>query len=411
MENKMQKIINNNFEKPKGSTRFMIILILFIAVGMFANYMYIPSLPVIAHDLLASNGAIATTVTAALVGCGISQLFYGPISDSYGRKKTLIAGLLIICIGSIIACTSHSLDQLLIARFVMGLGLGSASVLYRIMLKDFFPHSSLGWAVSTMTTFTALLPAISPFLGGLVLIAFTWRMLFIFLLSYTVVVIFLILKLLPETHKKEDRIPLKITLIIKSYRSLLKNKRYVISVICIVFSYACLALYITATPFIYQDQFHLSPAVFGTLIIIPTLAFVLGGKISSVINTKNIKLKKVIIFGVLIIICACLFLTFSDVFHINNYVVTTILITIEALGISLAYINATAVMLHNLPKTSGPGVALSGGLQMAITGVIIYLATFIHIDSAFALGMSSIICALVIAAALLCLGKKSSAVK
>jgi len=87
--------------------------------------------------------------------------------------------------------------------------------------------------------------------------------------------------------------------------------------------------------------------------------------------------------------------------------ITTILITIEALGISLAYINATAVMLRNLPKTSGPGVALSGGLQMAITGIIIYLSTFIHIDSAFALGVSSIICALVIAGALLCLGKSS----
>jgi len=86
----MTKEINVNFEKPKGSTSFMIILLLFISVGMFANYMYIPALPLIAHDLLASNGAVATTVTAALVGCGISQIFYGPISDSFGRKKNFI---------------------------------------------------------------------------------------------------------------------------------------------------------------------------------------------------------------------------------------------------------------------------------------------------------------------------------
>jgi len=78
-------------------------------------------------------------------------------------------------------------------------------------------------------------------------------------------------------------------------------------------------LYITSTPFIYQDQFHLSPVIYGALIIIPTLAFVLGGKISAVLNKRNIKLIKVIIIGILIIIYACLLLTFSDILHIDNY--------------------------------------------------------------------------------------------
>ena len=85
---------------------------------------------------------------------------------------------------------------------------------------------------------------------------------------------------------------------------------------------------------------------------------------------------------------------------------STVLITIDAFGIALAYINATTSMLHKLTKLSGPGVALSGALQMACSGIIIYLATFMHIDSAFGLGLASILCA-VIGSVLLYFGKRT----
>jgi len=322
-KSKWEKGQKNTFEKPEGSGVFIISLIAVVAVAMFSNYLYIPALPLIARDLSVSNGAVVITVTATLIGTGISQLFYGSISDSYGRKKTLIVGIVIVCIGTIFVIISSSISQLIIARFVMGLGLGSASVLYRVMLKDYFPPSSLGWAVSTVTTFTALLPAVSPFIGGMILIAVSWRILFVILLIYSIIIIFFVLKYLPETHKKEDRIPFTGKLILNNYLSLFNIKGYFIYVLCIIFSYACLILYITSSPFIYQNVFHLSPAVYGALIVIPTLAFVVGGKFSASMNKKDIKLSKLISCGFYIIIISCIFLTFSNFLCIDNYIMTT----------------------------------------------------------------------------------------
>jgi MFS transporter, DHA1 family, multidrug resistance protein len=386
---------SSEIEVTKDMKVFMFLLVLFISIGMFVNYMYFPAMPRIAKYLSVSDGIVAKSVSASFIGYAISQIFFGTISDSFGRKKPLLVGITIIMIGIIMAITATSINQLIIARFIQGLDLGSTSVLYRIMLKDYFPKSILGWAVSTLVTFTALIPAFAPFLGGVILIIFTWKILFVILLIYTLIG-FIVLKLyLPETLPKKERIPFNCKNILSGYTSLLKNRSYLRYAICIISSYACLTLYITATPFIYQIQFSLSPAEYGTLITIPTLALFGGGKISAVLHKKNISLNKIILYGIIIITASSLLLTFAKYLSINNYWMITGLITIEALGISFAYINATAGMLNKLPKTSGPGVALSGFLQMAGSGIIIFFASSTHIDTSFVLGIATVICSLI----------------
>ncbi|HJO94027.1 MAG TPA: MFS transporter [Victivallales bacterium] len=371
---------------------FILLLMLSLSIALLINYAYIPALPVIARSLSSTNSETVLTVTALFIGYGLSQLWFAPFSDSFGRRVALFTGIGILLIGLLIAITTSSIEQLIAARFIQGLGIGSVSVLYRVMIRDYFSEESLGQAVSIIITFACLFPPIAPFLGGMLLEIVSWKILFLILFFYALIGIIILKLYLPETIKKENYKKLQLISVSKSYLILFRNKQFLMSTCSIIFSYGCLTIYIAVTPFIYQINFHLSPAIYGTFIIIPSLFFAAGSKISSFFNKKGIEFKRIVIIGFIIIISSSLLVLFSGALDIDNKWVLTLLISIEAVGIALVYINATAEMLRSLTKAHSPGIALSGTLQMLGSGLIIYIASFMHIDTVYALGISTVIC-------------------
>ncbi len=209
-----------------------IVLLICIAstMGQIASYLYVSALPVIGKDLYLTPGIMESTVSVFLVAFGLSQLFYGSLSDALGRKKVLALGVIVIIIGSIFAVFARTGGELILARLIQGLGAGAPSVLARAMIKDSTPDNRLSSAIAMVVLFATLTPAISPFIGGFILTFLPWQWIFIIIIIYVGVLMSLFSVILPETHHSSKRTKLNFITILKNYCSLLKSRDYTNSI-------------------------------------------------------------------------------------------------------------------------------------------------------------------------------------
>ncbi len=344
--------------------KILLLMLTFTVIAQLAITIYLPSLLTIARQLHVSFLDVQHSFYLFLVAYGASQLFYGPLSDHYGRKKILLIGLSIFMMGVIAMIIAKSLTMLLLARLIQGLGAGSISVLARAILRDRFSGVALKVASSTLSMVSNFTPIIAPVIGGHLQFWFGWQANFIFLLAYTLVSIALIMRFLPETQFNSIKSSFNLQKILKQYLGLLKNRTYIFYVGGAVLMFACQTFYLSFSPVIFQDHFHLSSKSYGNVLIVPALGYLLGNLFNSHF-AKKIESKYLIKGGLFLIIVGggVLFLT------THLMVMTTIVISVIMLGIGIVFPNMIANALEPFPNIAGTAAALLGFFQMVGSSV------------------------------------------
>ncbi|WP_315957757.1 MFS transporter [Coxiella burnetii] len=211
----------------------VILTSVFVTVGQFAMALYLPALPALTTYFHTFPGVIQLSLTLFLIAFGFSQLFYGSLSDCYGRKPLLLIGLVIVMIGFLIAVFARHLSLLLIARVVQGLGAGSVSVLARAVIRDRFEGKKLVQALSLLIMAASLAPMIAPFIGGHIQHRLGWHSIFIFLFFHSGLILLGIFFLLPET-KKTESVPFKMGALLNNYKLLLRHP-YLYQIRCVYY--------------------------------------------------------------------------------------------------------------------------------------------------------------------------------
>jgi len=387
---------SNNTEIKKGMYLYILLLISIIILPKFMYYLYIPALPVIAGHFHVSRSLSVSSLTFAMVGVGLSILIYGPLSDSFGRKKIMIIGIVILIIGFLVTILSSTPFQFLLSRLIQGLGAGSIAVVLKLMMKDHFDSADLGWAASTFIMFVSLLPAIAPFIGGIILTVLPWKIIFLILLIYAIFVLFVIVFRVEETLEKSKRTTFSIKMLFKAYLQLFKHKDYLIVVGAMVLSFSCLGIYLTGLSFLYQLEYGYSSAQFGAIIIIPTLFFAVGCYIAAKLSTNSKKYYP-IIKGSIIILVSGIILCLLHPLNIETALTTLIMISIIGFAVGFTYSNSFAGMLKRVPaEAKGAGVAFANAMQLVFSGIIIYLFSFFHFSSTVPFGAVFIIISIII---------------
>ena len=136
------------------------------ALGPLSNDLFVPSLPLVADGLAAGGGAVQLTLSTLLLGLSLGALIYGPLSDQYGRKPVLAAGLAVYVVAGVMAALAHSLATLVLWRFLQGLGASSGSVLARAIVLDRWRGEQASRVLSWMAIVTFLSPVLAPLVGG-----------------------------------------------------------------------------------------------------------------------------------------------------------------------------------------------------------------------------------------------------
>ncbi len=388
----------SGLEKNVGENKYLYILILIaiIALPKFMYYLYVPGLPEISQDFHVGKSLATSSLSFAMIGVGISILFYGPLSDSLGRKTVMLSGIVILIVGLVMTIFSHTSFQFLLSRFIQGIGGGSIAVILKLMIKDHFKSEDIGWAASTFAMFVALLPAVAPFLGGIILIAFSWRVIFVLLLVYAIIIFVLIIFRVEETLEKTKRVAFKPVSLLKSYMLLFKYPDYLIVVLSMVLSFSCLGIYLTGSSFLFQTDYGYTSSEFGTIIVIPTLFFALGCFIASKLSKRTKKYYPIIKGSFGILLTGVLLLILHPL-NMETALSTIIMISILGFAVGFTYSNCFAGMLRRIPaEVKGAGVAFANAIQLVFSGVIIYLFSLFHFKTTIPFGIVFILLAVLI---------------
>ena len=358
------------------------LIILIAGLPQLSETVYTPSLPNIAHDLKTSEAMVEYTLAIYLLGFSIGTLFWGKISDVFGRKPCVIAGLIIFIIGCFGCYFSQSIEMLLISRFIQAMGGSIGSILAQVICRDAFHGPALSIVYSSVGSALAIFPAIGPVCGALIAETFGWTNIFIFLICFTASLLILVVKKLPETFVKEHHQHLSMYNIAKC----LVNDKKVIGFGLIVASCnGILFSYFAEGSFYLINGLGLSANMYGISFIAIALAVFVGGIISRKLHAYYSS-KKIMRLGILIITLSALVLSVVVLIHLYIMPIPNdliILITILsqmsiALGICIATSNALALSLVSYKHAIGVASSLFGFFYYSLISVFTFGMGILH---------------------------------
>ncbi|KGT91566.1 transporter [Erwinia typographi] len=253
------------------SKRFIIYLALLSVAGFLATDMYLPAFGAMQQDLQTSAGVISASLSLFLAGFASAQLFWGPLSDRIGRKPVLLTGLSLFAASCGAMWWVESAPLLLILRFLQAVGICAAAVSWQALVVDRYPAAQANRVFATIMPLVALSPALAPLLGAWLLNHFSWRAIFIALL--TIALALLIATLFLPAAKKE---PTTEGVVKTGFFSLLKSPVYSGNVLIYSACSASFFAWLTGSPFI-LGALGMSPGDIGLSYVPQTLAFLIGG--------------------------------------------------------------------------------------------------------------------------------------
>jgi DHA1 family bicyclomycin/chloramphenicol resistance-like MFS transporter len=253
-------------------------------LGALSIDAYLPALPSIAHGFSVSAPAVQQTLTAYLFAFAFMTLFYGTLSDSFGRRPVILISMALYVFSSLGAGLAPSLGWLLFFRFLQGLTAGAGGVVGRAIVGDLFTGAAAQRTMSYISVVFGLAPAIAPILGGWLQAAFGWRSIFGFIALFSFLLLLVCLQELPESLPREKRHPFHFRLIVANYWKVGCHARFVCKCLGIALSFSGIMIYVGAAPAFVLNILHLSVTEFGWLFI-PliggmTLGSMVSGKLS-----------------------------------------------------------------------------------------------------------------------------------
>ena len=246
---------------PRVSLSWVVVLGLLSAIGPLCTDFYLPALPEITEQLSATGTQTQLSLTAALLGLGLGQMFFGPLSDRIGRRKPLALSLLLFIFSSAMCAVTQDIHLLIAWRFLQGFAGAGGSVLSRSIARDRYQGTLLTQFFALLMTVNGIAPVLSPVLGGYIITAFDWRILFWTMAAIGVVLLVLSLTVLHETLPAQSAS----TAQQQKGTPVLKNRRFMRYCLIQAFMMAGLFSYIGSSSFVMQSEYGMSAMQFSLL--------------------------------------------------------------------------------------------------------------------------------------------------
>jgi DHA1 family bicyclomycin/chloramphenicol resistance-like MFS transporter len=238
------------------------ILALLTALAPVGLHMFIPSLPQMARDLAVSPGSIQSMVTFYVCGMAVGQLVYGPLSDRYGRRPMMMAGMTLYAAGMIAAAFAPNGGVLIALRVAQALGGCGGLVLARAMIRDSSTPAGAAGQLALMNLAMSIAPAIAPAIGGYMTVLFGWRAIFGLLGALGMAGLLLIVLRVPETHHNRTHVT-SVAALFGSFRRLLGNRAFVAYAIGGACTTTSIYAFVSVSPFLFIDLLHRPPDEVG----------------------------------------------------------------------------------------------------------------------------------------------------
>jgi DHA1 family bicyclomycin/chloramphenicol resistance-like MFS transporter len=362
--------------------------------------LYLPALPAL-RTAFGDSGALAQlTLSAFVVGFGLAHLVTGPLSDRFGRRPLLLAGLSLYFMASLGCALAADLTMLIAFRFLQGVGCCSGSVMSRAIIRDLYEPRRGAHVFSLITIAFTAVPMLAPVIGGALTAQFGWRANFLGLLGYAAFALAATWWLLAETNRHRDPLATDPVRLAGNFALIARDTTFRTFTLCGMFSYMGLFTYLSLSPFVLVEAFGVAPEHFGYWFMAGVVGHACGALSCSRL-VRHIPLQRLLVLSAAITTTgavAMLGLAVAGVAHPLG-VIGPMFVYLMGHGITSPLCMTGAV--GPFPKLAGTASALFGFIQAAVAAMVGQLAMQFYDGTALPLAVTVTVAALCLAAAAL----------
>lgn len=346
-----------------------LLLTTLVALGPLSTDLYLPALPGLTQVFATDVARVQLTLSVFLAGFAVAQIFYGPLSDRYGRRPAMLVGLVVYLLSSVACMLAPTIDTLIAARFFQALGACAGPVLGRAIVRDIYGPVQAARMLAYISGAMAIAPMIGPFIGGWLTVWFGWRANFAALALFSAVQVALVFSMLDESNAHRDPTATRPHRILGNFRALLTARLYVGYLLCVSFSYAALFSFISGSSFVLIQMHGLSPQWFGA-----SFGFVVTGYICGTLATARFTLRlgprRMVLMGALLGAAAGTVMALLAALELGSAWAVLLPMFVYLAATGLVMPNAIGGALAPYPKMAGAASALMGFVQMGFAAVV-----------------------------------------
>lgn len=363
-----------------------------IGLGPLTIDLYLPALPAIRAGLATTSAGVQLTITATMIGMAVGNLVVGPLSDMLGRRRPLLAGLVVHVVASVLCAVAPDITVLAAMRVLQGVAVAAAGVIATAVLRDLCDGSAFARVMSRLLVIPMTAPIVAPTIGGVILRWTRWPGVFVVLAVVAVVLVAVVAVALPETLPLDRRHTTRPT-----YRTLVRDRTYVRFALVAGFSMAALMAYVGGSSFVLQGGYGLDEQQFG---------FVFGAGALGVVAATQLNVRLLRHFAperILAVAMAvgaasalvCVACAATGVGGLPG-LLAPLWLTVATVG--LAFPNTPALAMSRHGAIAGTAAALLGAAQFSIGGVA---APLVGLLGNGPVAMASVVAVAMVAAALI----------
>ncbi len=345
---------------------FIVLVALMMSMTALAIDAILPAFEHIRADIAMDNPNQAQLLISLLFcGLGLGQLVSGPLSDAFGRKKVLYAGLILFLAGTVLCVVAQDLTALLIGRFIQGLGVSGPYICAISIVRDKFSGRQMAKIMSVVMMIFITVPALAPSIGQGIMLVADWRAIFVFYLLYALIVGVWIFFRLEETLPVENRIPFSVKGIGNGFKTVVSNRLTAGYTLAMGLFFGCFLGYINSSQQIFQDLYgtgKLFTVYFGGL------ALVLG--FSSFFNSRFVErlgMHFISRRAVWVIIASSLLFLALQLFIVPSLWMFVIYAAILFFSFGLVFGNLNAIAMEPMGHVAGIAAAVIGATSSLIS--------------------------------------------
>jgi MFS transporter, DHA1 family, multidrug resistance protein len=348
--------------------QLIVVLGSLIALGPLTIDMYLPAFPQLADELDASAASVQLTLTGMLGGLAFGQLVIGPLSDAFGRRRPLLAGLVVHALASLLCAVAPNIAVLSVVRVLQGFAGAAISVVALATVRDLFSGVAVARTMSRLMLVIGLAPIVAPSIGGFILQVTDWRGIFFVLAGAAVVLVGVALVGLRETLPVERRRSARVGATLRTYRSLLSDRTFVALVLVAGLSFSSLFVYVSGASFVLQEGFGLDARTFGLVFGANSAALTIASQLNPTL-IRRFGPANVLTGAILVSMAAAVALLVAGLAG-GGLVTVLVPLMVVLASAGLAMPNTPALALNRHGEAAGTASAMLGCIQFGVGALV-----------------------------------------
>ncbi|MCL4676899.1 MAG: multidrug effflux MFS transporter [Pararhodobacter sp.] len=335
---------------------------LLVAIGPVTMALFTPAMPVIVHAFGTTEAAVKLTLSLYFAGFAFAQLVCGPLSDGFGRKPVTFAFLSVYLAASLLALVAPTIEVLIAARFLQGVGAAVGVAISRAIVRDLFTSERSARIMNLIGLILGVGPAFAPTIGGITMELAGWHAIFAVMFAAAVVIILVVQFAMVETVER-DLTRIRPRALVRSYGSLLGSRYFVLSALIMTGSIGALYTQASVLPFILMERVGLTPTQFGVGMLMQSGMFFAGALVVRLLLARFNALR-LVPPGLLFIAIGSLALAIGLRLAAPSFLSVMGPVAFFAFGIAFVMPAMLTASLAPYPHIAGAASSLGGFFQM-----------------------------------------------